>query len=139
MLRARRRPPEAEINLTPLIDVVFLLLIFFMISTQFKSAAELELELPNTDLTQVSRSTDSLRVVVTQNGQLALEGRRLDNSAQSLRQALSQYPDAQDRGIVLEADARATHQSVVDVLSVFSELNITRIAIASRPGAQDER
>jgi len=139
MLRVRRRPPEAEINLTPLIDVVFLLLIFFMISTQFKSAAELELELPNTDLTQVSRSTDSLRVVVTQNGQLALEGRRLDNSAQSLRQALSQYPDAQDRGIVLEADARATHQSVVDVLSVFSELNITRIAIASRPGAQDER
>jgi biopolymer transport protein ExbD len=122
-----------------LIDVVFLLLIFFMISTQFKSAAELELELPNTDLTQVSRSTEALRVVVTQNGQLALEGRRLDNSAQSLRQALSQYPDAQDRGIVLEADARATHQSVVDVLSVFSELNITRIAIASRPGAQDER
>jgi biopolymer transport protein ExbD len=139
MLRARRRPPEAEINLPPLIDVVFLLLIFFMISTQFKSAAELELELPNTDLTQVSRSTEALRVVVTQNGQLALEGRRLDNSAQSLRQALSQYPDAQDRGIVLEADARATHQSVVDVLSVFSELNITRIAIASRPGAQDER
>jgi biopolymer transport protein ExbD len=139
MLRVRRRPPEAEINLTPLIDVVFLLLIFFMISTQFKSAAELELELPNTDLTQVSRSTEALRVVVTQNGQLALEGRRLDNSAQSLRQALSQYPDAQDRGIVLEADARATHQSVVDVLSVFSELNITRIAIASRPGAQDER
>ena len=139
MLRVRRRPPEAEINLTPLIDVVFLLLIFFMISTQFKSAAERELELPNTDLTQVSRSTEALRVVVTQNGQLALEGRRLDNSAQSLRQALSQYPDAQDRGIVLEADARATHQSVVDVLSVFSELNITRIAIASRPGAQDER
>jgi len=139
MHRARRRPPEAEINLTPLIDVVFLLLIFFMISTQFKSAAELELELPNSDLTQVSSSTEALRVVVTKNGQLALEDRRLDNSAESLRRALSQYPNAQDRGIVLEADARATHQSVVDVLSVFSALNITRVAIASRPGAEDER
>ena len=138
MLKTRRRSAEVEVNLTPLIDVVFLLLIFFMISTQFKSGAELELELPSTTLNDTNSSSEALRVVISRNGQLALDGQRLEAGLGQLKDMLEGYADVRDRGVVLEADASATHQSVVDVLAVLSVMNVTKVVIATKPGAQDE-
>ena len=138
MLKTRRRSAEVEVNLTPLIDVVFLLLIFFMISTQFKSGAELELELPSTTLNDTNSSSEALRVVISRNGQLALDGQRLEAGLGQLKGMLEGYADVRDRGVVLEADASATHQSVVDVLAVLSVMNVTKVVIATKPGVQDE-
>ena len=134
MHRARRGTAEAEINLTPLIDVVFLLLIFFMISTQFKVAAELGLDLPTASAAQSTGDTQSVLVTVTKTGQYAVAQVKLPTSTEaSLTAALQRSGDIRAKGVRLEADAGASHQSVVTVLSVLSKLNVEQVAIVSLP------
>jgi biopolymer transport protein ExbD len=134
MHRARRRTAEVEVNLTPLIDVVFLLLIFFMISTQFKAAAELGLDLPTASAAQSTGDTQSVLVTVTRTGQYAVDQVGLPASTEaSLMAALQRSADVETRGVRLEADADASHQSVVTVLSVLSKLNVEQVAIVALP------
>ena len=134
MHRARRGTAEVEVNLTPLIDVVFLLLIFFMISTQFKPAAELDLDLPTAAAAQSTGDTQSVLVTVTRTGQYAVDQVRLPASTEaSLMAALQGTAHLELRGVRLEADAGASHQSVVSVLSVLSKLNVEQVAIVSLP------
>ena len=108
MHRARRGTAEVEINLTPLIDVVFLLLIFFMISTQFKVAAELDLDLPTASAAQSTGDTQSVLVTVTRTGQYAV-----DQVGLPRRQRLHLWRPCKGRrmlelGVRLEADADAS-------------------------------
>ena len=134
MHRARRGTAEVEVNLTPLIDVVFLLLIFFMISTQFKPAAELDLVLPTATAAQSTGDTQSVLVTVTRTGQYAVDQVRLKASTEaSLMAALQRTVDLETNGVRVEADADASHQSVVTVLSVLSKLNVEQVAIVSLP------
>ena len=103
MHRARRGTAEVEINLTPLIDVVFLLLIFFMISTQFKAAAELGLDLPTASAAQSTGDTQSVLVTVTRTGQYAVDQVGLPASTEaSLMAALQRSADVGTRGVRLE-------------------------------------
>ena len=132
MHRARRGTADVEVNLTPLIDVVFLLLIFFMISTQFKAAAELDLVLPTATAAQSTGDTQSVIVTVTRTGQYAVDQVRLKASTEaSLMAALQRTADLVTNGVRVEADADASHQSVVTVLSVLSKLNVEQVAIVS--------
>ncbi len=132
MHRARRGTADVEVNLTPLIDVVFLLLIFFMISTQFKAAAELDLVLPTATAAQSTGDTQSVLVTVTRTGQYAVDQVRLKASTEaSLMAALQRTADLVTNGVRVEADADASHQSVVTVLSVLSKLNVEQVAIVS--------
>ena len=134
MHRARRGTAEVEVNLTPLIDVVFLLLIFFMISTQFKPAAELDLDLPTAAAALSTGDTQSVLVTVTRSGQYAVDQVRLPASTEaSLMAALQGTAQLGTKGVRLEADAGASHQSVVSVLSVLSKLNVAQVAIVSLP------
>ena len=134
MHRARRGAADVEVNLTPLIDVVFLLLIFFMISTQFKAAAELDLVLPTATAAQSTGDTQSVLVTVTRTGQYAVDQVRLKASTEaSLMAALQRTADLETNGVRVEADADASHQSVVTVLSVLSKLNVEQVAIVSLP------
>ena len=134
MHRARRGAADVEVNLTPLIDVVFLLLIFFMISTQFKAAAELDLVLPTATAAQSTGDTQSVLVTVTRTGQYAVDQVRLKASTEaSLMAALQRTVDLETNGVRVEADADASHQSVVTVLSVLSKLNVEQVAIVSLP------
>lgn len=132
MHRARRGAADVEVNLTPLIDVVFLLLIFFMISTQFKAAAELDLVLPTATAAKSTGDTQSVLVTVTRTGQYAVDQVRLKASTEaSLMAALQRTADLVTNGVRVEADADASHQSVVTVLSVLSKLNVEQVAIVS--------
>ena len=132
MHRARRGAADVEVKLTPLIDVVFLLLIFFMISTQFKAAAELDLVLPTATAAQSTGDTQSVLVTVTRTGQYAVDQVRLKASTEaSLMAALQGTADLVTNGVRVEADADASHQSVVTVLSVLSKLNVEQVAIVS--------
>ena len=134
MHRSRRGTAAVEVNLTPLIDVVFLLLIFFMISTQFKAAAELDLDLPTASAAQSTGDTQSVLVTVTKTGQYAVDQVRLSAPTEaSLTVALQGTSGLGTRGVRLEADADASHQSVVTVLSVLSKLNVEQVAIVSIP------
>lgn len=125
--RTRRDP--VEVNLTPLIDVVFLLLIFFMVSTTFETRQALELELPES-VSGVAAEVSPVTLVITEAGEYRLHEREL-TSAQ-LGEALALEADqARDHGLVVEADARARHGAVVRALDLAGTLGIRHVRIAT--------
>ncbi|EWH01890.1 ExbD/TolR family protein [Halomonas sp. BC04] len=127
---ARRRRDPVEVNLTPLIDVVFLLLIFFMVSTTFETRQALELELPES-VAGVDLELSPVTLVVTEQGRYRLGEREL--SAAELSEALAaEAEQARMHGLVLEADARAVHADVVRALDQAGTLGIRQVRIATR-------
>lgn len=127
---ARRRRDPVEVNLTPLIDVVFLLLIFFMVSTTFETRQALELTLPES-VTGVDLEASPVTLVVTEQGRYRLGKREL--GAGDLKQALDAEADqARLHGLVVEADARALHADVVRALDQAGVLGIRQVRIATR-------
>ncbi|WP_129140096.1 ExbD/TolR family protein [Modicisalibacter coralii] len=126
----RHREPE-EVNLTPLIDVVFLLLIFFMVSTTFETREALELTLPSSDNGQALEAAP-VTLTVTRDGTYRLDQRTL-TSREALHRALAERAaTARERGLVIEADAQATHGAVVTALDQAASLDIQRVRIATR-------
>ncbi|MGQ4877402.1 ExbD/TolR family protein [Billgrantia sp. LNSP4103-1] len=127
---ARRRRDPVEVNLTPLIDVVFLLLIFFMVSTTFETRQALELTLPES-VAGVELERSPVTLVVTAQGHYRLGEREL--GAAEMKQALAAEADqARQHGLVLEADARAVHADVVRALDQAGALGIRQVRIATR-------
>ncbi|MCL7941124.1 biopolymer transporter ExbD [Halomonas sp. ATCH28] len=125
----RRRRDPVEVNLTPLIDVVFLLLIFFMVSTTFETRQALELELPESESGQ-DMETSPVTLVVTAAGDYRL-GEQV-HTAGTLGEALAaEAEQAREFGLVVEADGRATHADVVRVLDRAAGLEIRRVRIAT--------
>ncbi|MFG6178089.1 ExbD/TolR family protein [Halomonas sp. THAF12] len=132
----RRRRDAVEVNLTPLIDVVFLLLIFFMVSTTFETRQALELELPESAIGDAQASSP-VTVVVTADGDYRLGQRAL--SADELASRLTdEAPRAREEGLVIEADGRAPHAAVVRVLDRAGALNIRRVRIATAEATHTE-
>ena len=129
----RRRRDPVEVNLTPLIDVVFLLLIFFMVSTTFETRQALELELPESQSGQAMEAAP-VTVVVTGEGDYRL-GERV-HTAGTLGDALAaEAEQAREHGLVIEADGRAAHAAVVRVLDRAAGLEIRRVRIATAAAA----
>ena len=125
------RRPEVSINLTPLIDVVFLLLIFFMVSTSFAELTQLVVDLPEAEGAPASTNT-TLLLVVDVEGNMTLDGAPVPNDARGLSEALRQrlYGNT-DIPVTLSADAMTPHQYVVTAMDVAAQLNITRLTIAT--------
>ena len=125
------RRPEVSINLTPLIDVVFLLLIFFMVSTSFSEMTQLVVDLPQAE--GIPASTDSaLLLIVDMQGNMTLNGESVPNDARGLSLALRQQLSGNtDIPVTLSADAMTPHQYVVTAMDVAAQLNLTRLTIAT--------
>ncbi|WP_183330138.1 biopolymer transporter ExbD [Halomonas campaniensis] len=125
--RTRRDP--VEVNLTPLIDVVFLLLIFFMVSTTFETRQALELELPES-ASGLAAEASPVTLVITAEGRYRLGER--DLSAAALGDALAaEAEQAREHGLVVEADARARHADVVRALDQAGLQGIRQVRIAT--------
>ena len=125
------RRPEVSINLTPLIDVVFLLLIFFMVSTSFSELTQLVVDLPEAEGAPASADSTVLLVVDVQ-GNMTLDGEPVPNDAGGLSAALRQSLSGNtDIPVTLSADAMTPHQYVVTAMDVAAQLNITRLTIAT--------
>ena len=127
-----RREEPAEINLTPLIDVVFLLLIFFMVTTTFNRYAELRIDLPKASA-QPTRPPKATELVVDADGRYYLDGRalvntRLETLVRALRELRTENPEAP---LVIRADARTTHQSVVTAMDAAGRIGIRRLSIVT--------
>ena len=125
------RRPDVSINLTPLIDVVFLLLIFFMVSTSFSELTQLTVNLPEAD---GARATDEigLVVVIDSAGNVTVGGDPVSNEAEGLYRALEAAANGNfDVPVTLSADAMTPHQYVVMVLDVASLLGLQRVTIAT--------
>ena len=125
------RRPEVSINLTPLIDVVFLLLIFFMVSTSFSELTQLVVDLPEAEGSPAS-ADNGLLLTVDAVGNMTLNGESVPNDARGLSAALRQQLSGNtDIPVTLSADAMTPHQYVVTAMDVAAQLNITRLTIAT--------
>lgn len=134
---------EPEMNLTSLIDVVLLLLIFFMVSTTFVDESRIKLQLPQASTEPAAeQKKDPIEVAVTASGEYRVNGQTLINtSPATLSAAVSKLAgERRDLPVTIRADARSTHQSVVTAMDVLGRLGFKAISIAtvndqSTPGA----
>jgi len=124
---------ELELNITPLIDIVFLLLIFFMVSTTFQTESQLRVQLPEAAEQQTAETPAPLEIVVSADGQYAIDGRELsDNRLATLIRALRDAAAGDgELPIVIRADARAPHQAVVRVMDAASRVGLRNLSIAT--------
>lgn len=125
---------EPDLNLTSLIDVVLLLLIFFMVSTTFVDESRIEIQLPQASTeAPPDRNSDPIEVTVTASGEYRVNGRTLlNNSAATLSAAISKLAgDTRDNPVTIRADARTTHQSVVTAMDVVGRLGFRGINMAT--------
>ncbi len=132
-LRTNKRE-DPEISLTGLIDVVFLLLIFFMVSTTFEHQAVLKVDLPKAqNVSAPENQPDSFELVIDAKGQFYLNDRQLvDAKASTLNAAFIEAAgDDRDIPIVLRADAQTPHHFVVTAMDVTAQLGFTRLSIAT--------
>ena len=140
-LQTRRRE-EPEVNLTSLIDVVLLLLVFFMVSTSFVREAELKVDLPEASERPPAEAVEQkLEITVTADGQYRVNDRELVNSRpETLRAAIEKTVGEQrDLAVVLRADSAATHQSVVTAMDVLGRLGFQRMSIATMSKPEEAR
>lgn len=130
----RHQADEINVNLTPLIDVVFLLLIFFMVSTTFTRETQLEVDLPQADNSAQVDQQRPLEVVITADGEFSVNGEGLVNSqARTLRLALTKVSgENYDQPLTISADARTPHQAVVTAMDVAGGLGFTKLSITTR-------
>ena len=136
-LRPRRRE-EPEINLTPLIDVVFLMLIFFMVSATFLDEADMELILPEASEEPAERAVQPLQLTVNADGDYYLEGEALsDREAATVERALRDaMADQPGRPLVIRADGRTQHQRLVTALDAAGRAGIETVNIATVPDGE---
>lgn len=129
-----RSKEEPEINLTSLIDVVLLLLVFFMVSTSFVREAEINIRLPEASAQPVEEQTpEVLEIGITESGNYLLNGRQLLNSdRRRLRAAIERVMgDRRDVDVIVRADAESRLQAAVTAMNVAGELGFTSINIAT--------
>jgi biopolymer transport protein ExbD len=135
----RRIQEELSINLTPLIDVVFLLLIFFMVSTTFTRETRLAVNLPEADGEPAPDAEQVIEISVSQSGAYAIDGRTLVNAELStLMQGLEEVSlGNRNAALILIADADATHQSVVTAMDAIGQSGFSRLSIATRKPSEE--
>ena len=123
---------EVNINLTPLIDVVFLVLIFFMVSTTFESTSQLKIELPKASQNEAIKPIQPLYLVINAKGSFFLNARELSSQkSEALSIALRRVLEGSDRPVVIQSDAGSPVQSLVTAMDVVARLGLTQVSIAT--------
>jgi len=131
--RSQLTEEESSVNLTPLIDVVFLLLIFFMVSTTFDTTSELKIELPKASARVTPDEPDRVTILINPKGDYFVNGKRLGSNSADLLLAEVQQLTGQrsDVPVVIQSDAASPVQSMVTALDVVSHAGLTRLSIAT--------
>ena len=130
-LRPRSEP---DVNLTSLIDVVLLLLVFFMVSTTFVKQSEISIQLPEADNTaRPVPSNDRIDIMITEQGTYLINGQALiNNRPETIRRGLQEISGGDTTlPLTISADADARHQDVVTAMDVAGRLGFVQIGIAT--------
>ena len=133
------RKDDLDVNVTPLIDVVFLLLIFFMVSTTFQRESEIEIVLPQATMDAPPTDEFIMQVTVDKEGTFYVNGQRVVNTKlATLKKAMQEVAgDHKDPPIILSADAQTPHQAVITVMDAARQLGFVHINFATvRPSEE---
>jgi biopolymer transport protein ExbD len=126
---------DVTIDLTALIDVVFTLIIFFVVTTSFNNRSALKITLPSSSASQVEAQKKPLMVLIDRNGNYYVGDSALVRSdLASLKEAIKQQAgNDRERTIVIQADAKSSHQSVITAMDAIGQLGFSKLSIATTP------
>ena len=128
----RARKDDAHIDITPLVDMVFLLLIFFMLSTTFIVSPGIKVNLPQSSAEKVTQEKEEVQVVITEDNRIFVERVAVDVGELAQRFAGAARKDPRTL-VIIKADAKALHGTVVEVMDIAKESGLNRLAIATQP------
>ncbi len=143
MRTQRRERNEINVELTPLIDVVFLLLIFFMVSSTFIRESQVKIDLPEASGEVREEQSQVVEITVDRRGEYAVNGRILVNAElTTLLRALREIQSSAaavnpEKRVIITADANAAHQAVVRAMDAAGKVGLTRISITTQQ-SEDE-
>lgn len=137
----RQRREDLNVNLTPLIDVVFLLLIFFMVSTTFTRETRLTVDLPEATGVPADTEPRQIEILVDEQGSYRVNGQGLvDNRLRTLQAAVYQYSEGDTTlPLLISADADAPHRAVVRAMDAAGQMGFARLGIATLQPSPDEQ
>ena len=130
---SRTETDRLEVNITPLIDVVFLLLIFFMVTTTFNQQAELRVDLPEASTEEQSLDVIPIEITIDQNGKYFVNGKSLSGTEADvlMRSIQNVVSNSEEQSVIIRADATTPHQAVVTAMDVINKIGITKLSIAT--------
>lgn len=125
---------DVEVNITPLIDVVFLLLIFFMVTTTFDSNSELNIALPEASQEVKETKPDAINIAIDADNVIYINGNALVNGQlETIKDALNEATvGINEAPIIINADANTSHQFVVRAMDAARQLGLVKITFATR-------
>ena len=136
----RQSDTDVSVNLTPLIDVVFLLLIFFMVSTTFTKETHLAIDLPESSGEVREQQPRQIEVVISKEGEFAINGQTLVNSRlETIKRALGKVSEG-DSGmpLIITADANTPYQSVVTAMDAAGQMGFANLSMTTRKETESE-
>jgi len=131
----RQRENDLDVNITPLIDIVFLLLIFFMVSTTFNKEFEVGIDLPKaSSKSQLVQKT--LEITIDANGAYFINEKKLMNTqVASIKAALQKQSNGDLKlPVIISADANTPHQAVIRAMDAARQLGFSRLTFATQQG-----
>jgi biopolymer transport protein ExbD len=138
-MNLRSKPRKSpEVDVTPLIDVVFLLLIFFMVSTTFDRESQILIELPEATGEEAAHTPKELDITINATGTFFVNQREVVNTEiETLKMAISKaIGDQRDLPVIINADARTPHQYVMTAMDAASQLGLNKMTFAAHQPAE---
>jgi biopolymer transport protein ExbD len=136
----RQNREEVAVNLTPLIDIVFLLLIFFMVSTTFTKENHLSIDLPEASSEASDAPLQALEILISASGEYSINDKSLVNSQlDTLKRALQKTLAGRDSApVIITADAKTPHEAVVRAMDAAGQLGLVNLSITTRQPSESE-
>lgn len=129
-----KRSEEPDVNLTPMIDVVFLLLLFFMVSTSFIRESSLKVDLPEATGEAMTEQAEPVDIVIKADGKVLVNDQELATvTSEALAAVLKRVVGEQkDPHVIISADAKAEYQLIVTAMDTAQQLGYTKLTLATR-------
>ena len=130
--RRRNQREPSQLDMTPLVDVVFNLLIFFMLSTTFVTTPGIKINLPKASAKELKVQEKEVRIAMTKSGKIYVNRKLV--TLNDVRKILKRKARINPKMLVIiEADAQVTHGKVVQIMDIAKNAGLNRLAIATRP------
>ena len=134
-LKRRDRAEDIELNFIPLIDVLLVVIIFLMVTTTFAKLGEVKINLPVAERTQVNEETLPIRVTITEEGSYTINDEPvISDDIESMANILAEIAEGESNTqVIISADAKARHQSIIDLMEAARKAMLNKIAFATKP------